>query len=197
MSWEHDHNIDTRQHRSGRPGGQHIMTIDDDLAPVPAAPAKSNKTMLIAVGIIAVAAVAVAYFIFGRSDTSNEMSGPPETIVEIVSDDENHFVPLGESFVINLADGHYLKVAVVLEILGELDDPIMPPEGEEMTMADEVGLELAPARDTVITTLSGMKVSDLDTQEDQAKVKALLLDQFQQEHGEKVHAVLFTDFVMQ
>ena len=94
-----------------------------------------------------------------------------------------HVVDL-EPMNVNLADGHYLRVAVSLELAHDVE----LHEGEFPT---------APAADVVVSTLSGRTVLELSSPEGRESVKTELNEAVVELYHGQVHAVFLTEFVMQ
>lgn len=86
---------------------------------------------------------------------------------------------------VNLADQHYLRVAVSL--------------GFEQGAADTdpETFRPAPAQDIVLTVLSGRAVSELRSAEGREAVRQELTDRIVAHYGDEVMAVYLTEFVMQ
>lgn len=90
---------------------------------------------------------------------------------------------------VNLQDGHFLRVAVTLE-LGEYD----AGGGHGKDAAE---FPTAPAADLVLTTFSGRTMAELGTAEGRELARTQLLDAVVAKYGDKVVSLYFTEFVMQ
>jgi flagellar FliL protein len=95
-----------------------------------------------------------------------------------------HVVDL-EPMNVNLAEGHYLRVAVSLEL------------GHEVELEEPSEFPSAPAKDIVVSTLSGRTVAELATPEGRDMVKTELEEAIVDRYHGDVHAVFLTEFVMQ
>lgn len=86
---------------------------------------------------------------------------------------------------VNLAEGHYLRVAVSVALAAdvELEDP------EEF--------KSAPAKDLVVSTLSGRSMDELSNNAGRERVKTELTEQIVEAYHGEVESVFFTEFVMQ
>ena len=94
-----------------------------------------------------------------------------------------------EAVNVNLADNHYLRVAISIGLA--------PAEEGGGHGEEEEVFKTAPASDLLLSVFSGRLMEDLATPEgrDEARLK-LLADMHEAYHGE-VTAVYFTEFVMQ
>jgi flagellar basal body-associated protein FliL len=158
-----------------------------------AAPKKSGKPRIIA-GIICVALAGGAYVMGTRSSApAAGTSGPtttttlqlfegcraepepgvPETIIDL------------PEMSINLADSHYLRVAVSL---GLCADVVLETPEE---------FKAAPAKDIIVSTLSGRNMDDLGQSTGREEVRKALTEQISAEYPGEVYAVFFVEFVMQ
>jgi flagellar basal body-associated protein FliL len=86
---------------------------------------------------------------------------------------------------LNLADGHYLSVAVSLNLC---PDVLVTPEAPMQT---------APAKDIIVSTLSGSSMAVLQTPEGRDEARKLLLERLSEEYEEIVYGLFFVEFVMQ
>ena len=132
--------------------------------------------------IIIVAAVVVliggglgAYFAFFAS--SGEEGAHPEPTPSAVI--------VGEAITVNLADGHYLKIAIALQTTTEAHEAV----------------DTSKALDIVISQFSNLEVAELSTNKQREAEKAELTEKvvkaYTQEEHEYVMAVYFTEFVIQ
>jgi len=139
-----------------------------------AAPAKKSKMMLfIIIGAVLLlgGGGAGGYFLFAPA-------GPPPP-------PEPGAVVVLESMTLNLADGHFLKVAIALQATAEV---AAEPDGSK-------------ARDIMISTLSNMKPAELATNKAREHVKAELKEKivkaYEVEQVKQIMDIYFTEFVMQ
>lgn len=91
-----------------------------------------------------------------------------------------------EPVTLNLADGHYLKMGLALQL----------PAGIDPTVAGEQGLG-AMALDMAISELSAMTMDELQPTSRRAELKYELGDAVCNSYGGNVLTVYFTEFVMQ
>ena len=90
-----------------------------------------------------------------------------------------------EAININLAEGHYLRIAVALG----LSPDIKLKEPEEF--------DKAAASDVVLGTFSGLNMADLTSTEGREQAREAVLNALEPHYGEEVVHVYFTEFVMQ
>ena len=86
---------------------------------------------------------------------------------------------------LNLADGHYLSVAVSLNLC------------PDVLLTAEEPLQTAPAKDIIVSTLSGSSMSVLSTPEGRDEAKKLLIERLADEYEEVIYDLFFVEFVMQ
>ncbi|MGH9132734.1 MAG: flagellar basal body-associated FliL family protein [Ilumatobacteraceae bacterium] len=96
---------------------------------------------------------------------------------------------------INLADGHYLRVAVSLGLHSDGEEA----SGGGHGAAEDEGpsIPTAPAKDIVVSTLSGRTMASLATAEGRDEAKSALTAEILEHYGETVASVFLTEFVMQ
>jgi flagellar basal body-associated protein FliL len=86
---------------------------------------------------------------------------------------------------LNLADGHYLSVAVSLNLC------------PDVVVTDKAPMQTAPAKDIIVSTLSGSSMSVLSTPEGRDEAKELLIERLSDEYEEIIYDLFFVEFVMQ
>jgi len=96
-----------------------------------------------------------------------------------------------EAMSINLTDGNYLRVTVSLGLC-----PGVVGVGGEGEGAVE-GLNTSPAKDIIVTTLSGNSMATLQEPEGRENIKELLTKRLAVAYPEEVHEIYFLEFVMQ
>jgi flagellar protein FliL len=139
---------------------------------------KGSKKLL----IIVVAAVVLligggvgAYFAFFASSGEEEAHPEPTPSAVVVA----------EAITVNLADGHYLKIAIALQTTTEAHEAV----------------DTSKALDIVISQFSNLEVAELSTSKQREAEKAELTEKvveaYTQEGHEYVMAVYFTEFVIQ
>jgi flagellar basal body-associated protein FliL len=155
---------------------------------------KSRKLKLIVIGV-AFAGLAAGAYIIGsksaapaKSDTGTTTTttialidgcidkpeeGVPDTLIDL------------PEMSINLADGHYLRAAVSLGLCAD----VVLAEGEEFPSA--------PAKDLVVSGLSGRDMAELSTSAGRNDAKEALTEQISAAYPGVVYEVYFVEFVMQ
>jgi flagellar FliL protein len=103
---------------------------------------------------------------------------------------------------INLADGHYLRVAVSLQLAPGYtfaSDAAKPADTAKPAEAGLIEpLATAPAKDLVISSLSGRNVETLSTDSGREAARKELLEALQEYYGDPVvRAVFLPEFVTQ
>lgn len=91
-----------------------------------------------------------------------------------------------EAMSVNLADGHYLKIGVALELV----------EGEDAKYFEKAG-KPNKVRDLIITSAASRTMADLATLEGKEKFRAELDKGSEKLYKEHYHGIYFTEFVMQ
>jgi flagellar protein FliL len=99
--------------------------------------------------------------------------GVPKTIIDL------------PEMSINLADGHYLRVAASLGLCADV------------VLAKPEAFLSAPAKDLVVATLSGLQMGALATTEGRDLAKQALTDAISAEYRGEVYQVYLVQFVMQ
>ncbi len=151
-----------------------------------------KKPPIVIIGLC-VALAGVGYMLGGRSagatpaadattTTVAQLEGCAEGVVEVPGTHNAVDLP---AMNINLTDGHYLRVTVSLGLCPD----VVLAEGEEFISA--------PAKDIIVTTLSGNSMAALEEPEGREKVKELLTKKIADAYPEEVHELYFLEFVMQ
>ncbi|MFN3255962.1 MAG: flagellar basal body-associated protein FliL [Ilumatobacter sp.] len=117
-----------------------------------------------------------------------------ETEAEAEATDEEAEIEVGkvidmEAVNINLAEGHYLRVAVSLG----LDHEVSLDDGH----GKEVEFKTAPAADLVLRQFVGASIEELSTIEGRDEAREALLEKVSEKYDGAVVAIYFTEFVMQ
>ena len=148
------------------------------------AQAGKKKRPLLLIVVVAVVAAALAgggatVLLGGKGGGKNAKAHPakkkPPALGEVVPIDAT---------TLNLADGHYLKVGVALQL-------------SKAGSAEEIGKDLAPAQDATISVLGNYTQAQLAARGGKERVKALLSKKIAALYDDKVLYVYFTDFVIQ
>lgn len=174
----------------------------DDAPAGPEPPRRSKVKSLLTVGLCA-ALAAGGYVLGGRTATAGE---PEQTATATIEGEDGVPVPvefdeawcegvgvepvLGEvidlpAMNVNLADNHYLRVAVSLGF----EDGAVDSDPERFVAA--------PAQDIVLSLFSGRTQTELRSPEGRETVKEELTERIVAHYGEDVMAVYLTEFVMQ
>ena len=153
-------------------------------------PAGGSKRLII-IGVMC-AVIAGGGFVLG-----GRMSGGGTAEVEAAVEEETEptidvIVEL-DPLNVNLADGHYLRLAVAVGLTHEEEEG----GGGHSTTDDEPAIETAPASDLVLSTFSGRVMDDLATHEGRESARHDLYEGLVAFYGEEIVTVLFTEFVMQ
>lgn len=155
---------------------------------------RSRKVKLIA-GVVCVALAGGAYVLGSRSAapaaSGTDVPGTTTTLALIDGCAKAPEPGIPKTVIdlpemsINLADGHYLRVAVSLGLCAEV---VLATPEEFLT---------APAKDIVVSTLSGLKMDDLATQAGRDQAKKTLAEQISAAYPGEVYELFFVQFVMQ
>jgi flagellar basal body-associated protein FliL len=152
---------------------------------------KKKRSPLIIVGLCVVLA-GVGYMLGGRSaGASGEAAAPTTTIKQLEGCKEGTDANIAEhraidlpAMNINLTGGHFLRVTVSLAICPDV--VIEKPES----------FVSAPAKDLIVTTLSGNSMEVLGDPAGREKVKELLTERIAAVYPEEVYEIYFLEFVM-
>lgn len=136
---------------------------------------KKGKSNLLPAVVLALGILGGGYFMGGSGSASEaEAPEPPPGEVATV-----------EPLSLNLADGHFLKVGIALQLT------------EEVHLEEFGEGELAKARDLLIDRLAGRKMEELASPEGREALKEELSEAARETFHDEVIDVYFTDFVMQ
>jgi flagellar protein FliL len=160
---------------------------------------KSGGGKMMPAAMISIALVAAGYFVGGRG--GGEVATTTVTsIVEVQKEEPHvdHIIDL-EAVNVNLAGGHYLRVAISIgmaakEAKEEGGDSGHGAKDKDKTVTTE---PTAPAADLVLSTFSGKTVEELSTLEGRIHAREVLHEGLKEFYGEEVLTVFFTEFVMQ
>lgn len=148
-------------------------------APPPAEPAKKSKKKLVIVVVAVLLAGAAAKFTVLKPAPAAEAGGATTTLAggELVT---------VEPMSVNLADGHYLKIGVAIELV----------QGEAAKEFEKAG-EPNKVRDLIISTAATRTMAELSSPEGKQAFKEELDKGGHELYEESFHSVYLTDFVMQ
>jgi flagellar FliL protein len=157
-------------------------------------PKKGGVPRLVIVGILC-AVIAAAGFVLGGRLSGGAAAAPESTVPEEEPEPEVVAIVELDALNVNLAGGHYLRIAVALG-LGE--EALHGAEsGGHGGSGDAPPIETAPASDLVLSTFSGRTMEDLATEAGREDARHDLHIGLEEYYGEGVVEVLFTEFVMQ
>jgi flagellar basal body-associated protein FliL len=152
---------------------------------------KKKKNPLV-IGGLCVALAGVGYMLGGRKAGAQDSSAPTTTIEQLegcIEGTDAHHVEHRAvdlpAMSINLSDGHYLKVTVSLALCPD----VVLLEGEEFVTA--------PAKDIIVSTLSGNSMTVLQEEEGREQAKRLLTELIREAYPDVVFEIYFIEFVMQ
>jgi len=153
-----------------------------------AAPAKSGgllRTVVIVFLLIGIAGV--GFVMGGRGGAAPAAPAAADAAAAEAEKEPEEKGPIVEMepINVNLAEGHYLRIAVALGLSPE----VKLEEGKEF--------DKAAASDVVLGTFSGMAMADLTSTEGREKARGHLLEALELHYGKDVVRVYFTEFVMQ
>lgn len=139
-----------------------------------------GKSNLLPAIVLAIGMLGAGYFLGPGSATNSAEAGPTTTEAPPAG-----MIAKVEPININLADGHFLRVGMGLQLI----------EGLEAKEFEE-GLS-AKATDIVIELLGGSDMAEISTPEGRDHVKKELKEHLKEAYEGEVLDVYFTDFVMQ
>jgi flagellar FliL protein len=151
---------------------------------------KKSKKKLIMIGALCVVIAGAGYKLGGGGKAT--AVAVPTTIVQLEGckegTDATHADPNPidlPKMNLNLADGHFLSVAVSLNLC------------PDVVVKDPAKWPAAPAKDIVVSTLSGASMAVLSTPEGREEARELLTAKLRETYHEEVYEVFFSEFVMQ
>ena len=155
-----------------------------------AAPAKSGgllRTVVIVFLLIGIAGI--GYVIGGRGGaapaaTASGSDAAADKEAEKEAEKKGPVVEM-EAININLAEGHYLRIAVALGL------------SPDVKLGEPEEFDKAAASDVVLGTFSGLNMADLTSTEGREQAREAVLNALEPHYGEEVVHVYFTEFVMQ
>jgi len=160
---------------------------------------KKSKKKLIMVVVLCVILAGAGYKL-GGGGSAAAGTATTTTIVQLVGCKEGTDATSAkpnvldlEKMNLNLADGHYLSVAVSLNLCPDV--VIAAAGGAEAAGAEP--FQKAPAKDIIVSTLSGGSMSTLATAEGREEARKQLTERLSEEYPDEVYGVFFVEFVMQ
>jgi flagellar FliL protein len=156
---------------------------------------KKGGGKMMPAAMISIALVAAGYFVGGRGGGGTATT----TVTSVVSVQEEepeveHIIDL-EPMNVNLADGHYLRIAISIGMAAE--EHAEESGGGHGAAETETTEPTAPAADLVLSTFSGKSMTELQTLEGRIHAREALQEGLKEFYGEGVLTVFFTEFVMQ
>lgn len=136
----------------------------------PDRPRKRGRLLLVVAVVVALGLAAAAYLVLG---VGRAEAGPAKP--------EAGAVLRLEPINVNLAEGHYLKLGLALQLTADVSET---PDGSK-------------ALDLAIDTFSNQAMAELGSNEARTAVKADLLERISKAYDGDVMDVYFTEFVMQ
>ncbi|MCL2091198.1 MAG: flagellar basal body-associated FliL family protein [Micrococcales bacterium] len=138
---------------------------------------KKKLVVLVAAVLVVAVAAAAAYFLVLAPGGDDHADAPPRPVAVVQF----------EARSLNLADGHYLRLGIALELA--------KTEGGHGGGGD---LDAAPALDAAIAVFSGRTVAEVTDPETREQLRAELLTKVQEYYGaDVVMGVKFSDYVTQ
>jgi len=144
--------------------------------------AKGGKSNLVPALVLAAGLAAGGYFMGGSGGGAAPVEAAPVEAEPEIQPGETVEV---ESMSLNLAEGHYLRIGVAVQLVDGVD-------------AEEFALHEVPkVRDLIIATAGNRDMEQLSTAAGREALKAELLQGAQELHEEEVYDLFLTELVMQ
>jgi flagellar protein FliL len=158
-----------------------------------ATPAAGGKSMMVPAIIVAVAVLAAGFMMKGGSGAAAAAPAPEPT------EEPVHEGPVVETepMTLNLADGHYLKVGLALQLAAPEEGEAEGGGGHGGGGGEETGPSTAKALDLAITAFSSHTKHELSDPKERARVKKHLAEEISHAYHGEVIDIYFTQFVMQ
>lgn len=149
---------------------------------------KGGRSNLVPAIVLAVGIAAGGYFMGGSSD-------PAPAAAEVVEEPEIVEGPLLglEPLTVNLADGHYLRVAVSIQLTDQYEDVEEGEHGEEALAHHDA----TRVRDTMISLFGGRGAGELASADGRDAARHELRDASSELLDGQVMEIYFTEFVIQ
>jgi flagellar FliL protein len=156
-----------------------VDTREQTAETAPAEKKKGGRKKLVVVVVVLVVVGVAAKMTVLKKPAEEAAGGTTTTLAG------GELVPV-EAMSVNLADGHYLKIGVAIELV----------EGEQAKEFEKSG-ETNKVRDLIISTASTRGTAELSTPEGKAAFKEALDHGASELYEESYHGIYLTDFVMQ
>lgn len=156
-----------------------------------------GKGKLLPAIVLSVGLLGAGYFLGGGGGGGSAAAPVAEASTEVVEEEEEHH-ELGtlislDAINVNLSDGHFLRIAVTLELSEEKSEYVAAKTKKDKTYA----FPSAPAADMVLAVFSGRVMSDLQTPEGRDAARIALEEAVHGVYGDDVVHIYLTEFVMQ
>ena len=150
-----------------------------------------GKSMTVPAIIVAVAVLAAGFMMKGGGGAPAAAAPAPEPTEEV------HEGPVVETepMTLNLADGHYLKVGMALQLAAPEEGAA--EGGGHGGGGEETGPSTAKALDLAITAFSSHTKKELSDPKRRQQVKKHLVEEIAHAYHGQVVDIYFTQFVMQ
>jgi flagellar protein FliL len=159
---------------------------------------KGGGGKMMPAAMISLALVAAGYFVGGRG--GGAAPAAEATVITVIAPEpEVETIIDLEPININLADGHYLRIAISIGMAAAHEEA----SGEAAAAGHGAATDTAtteptaPAADLVLSTFAGKTMEELSTLEGRVAARDHLQEGLKEFYGEEVLTVFFTEFVMQ
>jgi flagellar FliL protein len=158
---------------------------------------KGGGGKMMPAAMISLALVAAGYFVGGRG--GGAAPAAEATVITVVAPEpEVETIIDLEPININLADGHYLRIAISIGMTAAHEEASGDAAAAHGATEETATTEpTAPAADLVLSTFAGKTIEELSTLEGRVAARDHLQEGLKEFYGEEVLTVFFTEFVMQ
>jgi flagellar FliL protein len=161
------------------------------------APAKGGKGNLVPAVVLALGLLGGGFLFGGKGNApATAAPAPAPAEEEHPAEEPGPVVPI-DPITLNLADQHYLKVGLALQLKAADETAAGGHSGGEADGEAMSEGETAKALDKAIALLTQQTMAQLSHPETRAQVKEQLGEQIGEVYDGEVTAVYFTEFVMQ
>lgn len=157
---------------------------------------KKGGGKMMPAAMISIALVAAGYFVGGRGGGGTATTTVTSVVTVEEAEPEVETIIDLEPMNVNLADGHYLRIAISIG-MGPDEHAEEAAGGGHGAAETETTEPTAPAADLVLSTFSGKSMAELQTLEGRIHAREALQEGLKEFYGEGVLTVFFTEFVMQ
>lgn len=157
---------------------------------------KGGGGKMMPAAMISLALVAAGYFVGGRG--GGAAPAAEATVITVIAPEPEvgEIIDL-DAININLADGHYLRVAISIGMAAPTEESGEAAAAHGEAATTETTEPTAPAADLVLSTFAGKTIEELSTLEGRVAARDHLQEGLKEFYGEEVLTVFFTEFVMQ